>query len=372
MRLFMRSITIFIMLLSFFACKDDNMRESKVAPVSNVTYSSANGAILFRWDNPNIENLAYVEISYVDKVGKVHRCLTQGKLSEQWIEGIADNSLYYFRFLVYNIEGEVSEPVEVMAAALESTVNLFYGRVKLGVDFSGINVTWENNYDENFYVELAYTDLNGNSYKEEVVVGPYTSGKQFVKIGASLMGSQSLDVFATIVDANGNESDRKVLKFFKKEAGKLDRSKWKVASYSSQEDSDGTAANMLDGNSETIWHTRWRSNKAQYPHWVVLDLGTKKHVEKVGLQQRQSSSMIKGVSLYGNNVTSTPADESMWTLCYEFDVADVKAEQIFELPDAAEFRYFKLIFTSPAGVGADNACASVAELNFYGSDVADQ
>lgn len=368
----MRSIAILIMFLSFFACKDDKTGEAKVAPVSNVTYTAANGAILFHWENPGINNLAYVEISYVDQSGNVHRCLTKGGLNEQWIEGIADNSPYYFRFLVYNTEGESSEPVEVMASALESTVNLFYGRVRLGVDFSGVNVNWENNYDENFYVELTYTDLNGNSYKEEVVIGAYTSGKQFVKIGASITGSQSIDIQAIIVDENGNESERKFLKFYKKEAGRLDRSKWKVASFSSANDG-APVTNLFDGDSQTTWHSKWQGSKPDYPHWFILDLGAKKKLEKIGIQQRAASQLLKGVEVYGNNVSASPADEGMWTLISQFDVAVSQAEQTFEFPEVVTFRYIKMMFVTPCGTdGGDNMCAGFAEMNLYGSDVADE
>lgn len=368
----MRSIAILILLLSFFACKDDNTGEAKVAPVSNVTYTAANGSILFQWDNPQMTNLAYVEISYVDKSGVVHRCLTKGGLTQQVIEGIADNSPYYFRFLVYNTKGEVSDPVEVMASALESTVNLFYGRVSLKVDFGGVNVVWENSYNENFYVELTYTDLNGNFYKEEVVAGAFTSGKQFVKIGSSMSGSQSIKIYASIVDENGNESEQKVLDFFKKEAGKLDRSKWRVVSYSSQND-DSPVTNVLDDDPGTIWHSKWQGSKPDYPHWFILDLGSKKKLEKVGIQQRKASQLLRGVEIYGNNVSASPSDEKMWTLFHAFDVAVGQAEQVFEFPDIVTYRYIKMMFVTPCGTdGGDNKCAGFATLNFYGSDVVDE
>jgi len=373
MRSLTRCLTILALLLSVFACKDDNSgKAAQVASVSNIRYSAAQGALFFQWDNPQQDDLAYVEISYTDKSDNLHRILVLGGLSEGWVKGIPDNSAYYFRFLVYDKTGNVSEPVEVMASALESTVNMFYGRVKLGVDFSGINVSWENNFDENFYIELTYTDLNGNNYKEEVVVAANSEGKQFVKIGANLTGSQSIDIYATIVDENSNESEQKVLKFYKKEVGKLDRSTWRIASFSSEESSDGAAVNILDGDINTIWHSRWRTNKASYPHYVVLDLGNKKRIEKIGLYQRQTTVMVKGMAVYGNNVSASPADESMWNLCYEFDLSALKTEQIFEFPNIVEYRYIKLVCTSPADVGADNSCASLAEVYLYGSDVADE
>lgn len=374
MRSLTRCFTILFLLLSVFSCKDDSSgKTAQVAPVSNVRYKAAQGALLFQWDNPQQDDLTYVEISYTDKSGNLHRTLVLEGLSERWVEGIPDNSAYNFRFLVYDKAGNSSEPVDVMASALESTVNMFYGRVKLGVDFSGINVSWENNYDENFFVELTYTDLNGNDYKEEVVVAANSEGKQFVKIGANMSGSQSVDVYATIVDENGNESDKKVLKFYKKESGKLDRNNWKIAAYSSQDDGGGMATNILDGNLETHWHSSWRSSVPPYPHYVVLDLGAKKQLEKIGLFQRQSSAMVRGVSVYGNNVTATPTDESMWNLCNEFDMSIEKTEQIFVFPDVVEYRFIKLLFTSPSTSETTNSdCAALAEVYLYGADIADE
>lgn len=370
----MRSFVIFLMLLAVYACKEDSSgKRAQVASVSDIRYTAAQGALLFQWNNPQMDDLAYVEISYVDKDGNVHRTLVLDGLSEGWVEGLADNSFYSFRFLVYDKQGNSSEPVEVMASALESTVNMFYGRVKLGVDFSGINVSWENRYDENFYIELSYMDLNGNDYKEEVVVAANSTGKQFVKIGARISGSQSLDVRAVIVDENGNESDEKVLKFYKKEIGKLDRRLWEIADFSSEATNEpGTAVMVLDGDIETFWHSRWASNKADYPHWLVLDLKARKRIEKIGLVQRQTTVMCRGIAIYGNNVSAKPADASVWNLCGEFDMSDSKAEQQFEFPNVETWRYIKVVCTSPSNVSNDPKCASLAEVYLYGSDVADE
>ena len=368
----MRCFTILLLSLSLLSCRDDSGgKVAQVASVFNIRYTAAHGALLFQWDNPKVDDLAYVEISYVDKSGNLHRNLVLGGLSEGWVEGIPDNSPYYFRFLTYDKFGNSSEPVEVMASALESTVNLFYGRVKLGVDFSGINVSWENNFNENFYIELAYTDLNGNNYQEEIVVAANSARTQFVRIGSSLSGSQSIDVYASVVDENGNESDRKVLKFYKKEDVRLNRNNWRIAAYSSQE-SDGTATNVLDGNLNTHWHSAWRSTKPDYPHWVVLDLGVKSRLEKIGVYQRQSSAMVKGMAVYGNNVSATPGNESVWELCTTFNLSTSDfGEQQFDFADIVTYRYIKVVCTSPSGL-ADNLCAALAEVYLYGYNVVDE
>ena len=375
MRTFLRNFVILFLLLPAFACRDDSSgRATQVGSVSNIRYTAAQGALLFQWDNPGADDVAYVEISYTDKSGNLHRTLALGGASERWVEGLPDNSPYYFRFVVYDKAGKFSEPVEFMASALESTVNMFYGRVKLGVDFSGVNVSWENNFAENFYIELTYTDLNGNDYKEEVVVAANSSGSQLVKVGANVSGSQSLDVYATIVDEHGNESDRKMLRFYKKEAGKLDRSKWSVVAFSSEEpkgdEGPGLAAYIIDGNLQTYWHSRWTSNPVQgYPHYVVLDLGSQKMLEKIGIYHRQTRVMVSGIAIYGNNVSGTPSSESLWKPCHEFNLTNSMAEQIFEFPNVIRYRFIKIECTS--GVTGQNH-AALAEVYLYGSDVADE
>ncbi|MDE5611443.1 MAG: discoidin domain-containing protein [Odoribacter sp.] len=373
MRTFTRNFVILFLLLPAFACRDDSSgRATQVGSVSNIRYTAAQGALLFQWDNPEAGDVAYVEISYTDKSGNLHRTLALGGASERWVEGLPDSSPYYFRFVVYDKAGKVSEPVELMASALESTVNMFYGRVKLGVDLGGINVSWENSYAENFYIELTYTDLNGNDYKEEVVVAAHSTGKQLVRIGANVSGSQSLDVYATIVDEHGNESDRKMLRFYKKEAGKLDRSKWSVVAFSSEEpqgDGGCFARYILDGNLKTYWHSKW--NTTRYPHYIVLDLGSQKMLEKIGIFQRQDRAMVSSMAIYGNNVSGTPSSESSWTLCHEFNLTTSAAEQIFEFPNVVRYRFVKVVCTLGFSGGNQND-AALAEVYLYGSDVADE
>ena len=58
----------------------------------------------------------------------------------------------------------------------------------------------------------------------------------------------------------------------------LDRSNW-VVSVNSAEPGTGDAANAIDGDSATLWHTEWSSNPGKdndpsHPHFIQVDLGT--------------------------------------------------------------------------------------------------
>jgi arylsulfatase A-like enzyme len=64
--------------------------------------------------------------------------------------------------------------------------------------------------------------------------------------------------------------------------GMLPNKGWKIVRCSSQSSSNGkVAANAIDGDPRTVWHTRWQDETYRHPHELVIDLG--KSVEIRGL-----------------------------------------------------------------------------------------
>ncbi|MGA2864600.1 MAG: glycoside hydrolase family 2 TIM barrel-domain containing protein [Verrucomicrobiota bacterium] len=47
---------------------------------------------------------------------------------------------------------------------------------------------------------------------------------------------------------------------------------WKIVAASSFEPGEGDPAHAIDGDPETFWHSRWSSDEAGPPHWLVIDL----------------------------------------------------------------------------------------------------
>lgn len=70
------------------------------------------------------------------------------------------------------------------------------------------------------------------------------------------------------------------------------------ATASSEETSgeDGAAANMLDGNAGTFWHSRWSSAATSYPHVLTFDLGAAEQVDGISYLRRgaNQNGPIKG------------------------------------------------------------------------------
>ncbi len=73
-----------------------------------------------------------------------------------------------------------------------------------------------------------------------------------------------------------------------KEPSKLAKLGAKVIDTDS-EDSGNLAANMIDGNPDTIWHTRWNPTKDPLPHYVIIDMGREVTLKGVTYLPRQDA-----------------------------------------------------------------------------------
>ncbi|MDR1755699.1 MAG: discoidin domain-containing protein [Culturomica sp.] len=367
---FLYFFPVFLCLLA--ACSGSDKTKLEIAPVSNINYEAGNGSILFRWNLPEVP-VVYTDISYVDANANVRKILVNGKLNQCVINGFSDSKTYEFRFVTYNARGETSEPIVMFAAAKEPLVNIFNGKVKLTTDLGGMNIQWDNEYNTEFYVEIRYTDINGNDFSAEILVPANHSGTQFVPIASKVTGTQSIDVYVTTTDVYGNTSPATLVKFFKVEAGKLDRSRWTVANFSSEaetgEGTTGRARDVLDGLADTYWHARWQGSPTQtFPnHYLTFDLGSRKRLEETDLQHRQTKIMAGSIEFLGNNQSPTAADADWKNFASITMDQSNKGLQRFIFPNPVEFRYVRLRFTTPGS--GDATYAGLAEFSLYGADV---
>jgi endo-alpha-N-acetylgalactosaminidase len=119
---------------------------------------------------------------------------------------------------------------------------------------------------------------------------------------------------------------------------------------------NGAAANVLDGDPATLWHTQWSGVPAPMPHEIQLDLGQSTSVRCLYYLPRQSqhNGRIAGYEVYtsadGTNWGS-PAAAGTW--------ADTPDEEAACFP-ARDARYVRLRATSEVAGGV---WTSAAELN---------
>jgi alpha-L-fucosidase len=86
---------------------------------------------------------------------------------------------------------------------------------------------------------------------------------------------------------------------------------WKVVAVDSQElaGENNSAANAIDGNSSTIWHTRWNED-LKLPHFITVDMGTAHHIGGFTYLPRQDGNPNGTVENYR---FETSTDGINWT-----------------------------------------------------------
>ncbi|BFK83258.1 hypothetical protein I4000191A8_03960 [Clostridia bacterium i40-0019-1A8] len=129
-----------------------------------------------------------------------------------------------------------------------------------------------------------------------------------------------------------------------------------TATASSEESKSDTcyASYAIDGDTGTMWHTRW-SSTASAPHWLSVDLGRTVELAKLTYLPRQDGNQNGYVQEYEISVstdgqTYTPVLDGTWAC----DMAEKEA--VFSTPVSA--RYVRL-----EAVGA--SMASCAECNIF-------
>ncbi|KOY54122.1 endo-alpha-N-acetylgalactosaminidase family protein [Streptomyces sp. XY332] len=136
------------------------------------------------------------------------------------------------------------------------------------------------------------------------------------------------------------------------------QSQMSVKAVDSQETAgeNGAAANVLDGDASTIWHTQWYAATAPMPHEITLDLGASYDVSALHClpRQTQSNGRIAGYQVF------TSTDGVNWgTAAAAGTFPNTTAQQdVTFTPRTA--RYVRLKATSEV---AGNPWTSVAELN---------
>ncbi|MFV9550788.1 DUF3472 domain-containing protein [Algibacter sp. PT7-4] len=142
----------------------------------------------------------------------------------------------------------------------------------------------------------------------------------------------------------------------------IDRSAWTIADYSTQEDNGGEgdtgrAADVLDGNLDSYWHSCWSGCTATPPHHITIDLGAETNADGVRFNQRQSlSRAVKNIEI------QISTDNTNWTSVGNFELQNSKDVQDADFSATKTFRYLKFISTT-AHDGSDNA--AMAEIMAY-------
>jgi len=146
----------------------------------------------------------------------------------------------------------------------------------------------------------------------------------------------------------------------------IDRTGWSVIDYSTQEDQGGEgetgrAADVLDGDVETYWHSCWSGGcSATAPHHITVDMGQSNTVNGFSFTQRQNlSRTVQDLEIQISD------DNTNWESLGDFVLQKNTSQQLIELSTAKSFRYFKFI-AKVSHDGTNNA--AMGEIATYTLD----
>lgn len=156
----------------------------------------------------------------------------------------------------------------------------------------------------------------------------------------------------------------------------LDNTEWTIFAKSTEEptgegENNGQAIRLIDGNTDTFWHTQWSAATASLPHSVTFSLPTNEIVKGFYLVPRTNSSGQRPVNIEiqvsqdnSNYTTLTAADLAEG---YSFDMPNNADRKEFRLKNSREIRFVRIFFRSNNHSG--NSHHAISEFGaFYDVD----
>jgi beta-galactosidase len=136
----------------------------------------------------------------------------------------------------------------------------------------------------------------------------------------------------------------------------VDKNDWSIVSFDSQQGGSEIAANAIDNDENTIWHTSYSGTVPDCPHEIVVDMGHTYRVNSFGYKGRNDGSngrVIRFEVYFSNSpkIWGTPAAAGNFQNTNDLQTVNV--------PSKPEARYMKFVAKS---VVDNKRYASAAEL----------
>ncbi len=158
----------------------------------------------------------------------------------------------------------------------------------------------------------------------------------------------------------------------------LSKRGWQVVQFSDQsatgEGSNGRAAQIVDGNDNTYWHSQWTPSRAPYPHTITVDMQEQQEVSgfSILMSNGGGTRTIKSYEIYGTNDSdlATAKNEDGWDLIYKDSLAPNQLRLSAFLNEGADIRYFRLKILD--GYAGEGPFIRINEVNLISMNEADQ
>ncbi|WP_288911168.1 DUF4959 domain-containing protein [uncultured Bacteroides sp.] len=393
-------LTFLILGLSLFSsCGDDSegrIKLNDVAPaqVTNVQQEAGPGEIYFTWNIPSSESFMYTKVTYTTSKGEEKYLLfskdhaDKNGVMKATVSGFANTDPVKFLFYACSVHGNSQQPVEVEGIPGTPAFALMAESIDITPDYGGVQVSWKNESVASVFVVLEYQAKSDASKAGSIrfSVEANSESSRFVPFSygeGDVLSGEACDVKVYTQDSEENSSDIRTFETIPLKVNKMDRSSWTfpgfkdtcdgTVGYSSQEPKEGgypqgRVVAMLDGDTNTYWHSSWSMNTV-YPHFFIVDMGKDVMVSNVSLRRRTgNSNSHTGQTFYTCTEAgvTNPSNSEAWAWdnqgWFSFDpTTDVT--QVYKLNTPKMARYLKVYFAA-SDRGLTDWCF-LSELNIF-------
>ncbi len=384
------------------ACGDEeegriSINDSAPSQVTNVTAASVAGGVTLTWNIPQDASFMYTKVAYTNAKGEEsyqmfskERADAAGKMTAT-ISGFVKTQPVKFQLIACSVRGNNQGAVEVEGTPGEPNFVKVLDKITVDPGLGGIVVNYNNEYDETIIVGVDYQAAGDASksgaFKFEVPAK--AQGKQFVRLtygDNQFIAGEECKINIHTEDAYDNASESRTFSVTPQETVLLDRSSWTfpgfdfnssegTIGYSSQESSGEGATNgrvtcMLDGDTGSFWHSRWKGVNMPYPHWFIIDMAAEHTIASIEITGRLNNNRMET----GHQIlVCTEADAAgianpanwNWQDMGEYPfVPGNNSPQTIDLTDKLpKARYIKVYIGEKFKGSSDNAM--ISEFNVY-------
>lgn len=387
----MKAVIIICSLLAvlFVSCDgmNDNIKEyldrgeiAYIGKADSVTTAGGINRIKLLWKINSDPRITSCKILWNDKQDSVSFPIDRGEVDKNgYLSYILEDmpeGTFIFNLYHVGVDNSLS-----MGSEIEGTVygdiyksNLNPRKIRLVETLADkVNLYWEEGGNSS---NVLFTYINRTGEKKTInipasetvtVIDDYVLGGEYSYKTIFLPEENALDQF---------ELDSPVDKFPTYYVGdgslddifpeylKLDRRAWKIDDFSSEEPTgegvNGRAAQIIDNDPSTFWHSEWQATTAQLPHSITIDMNTVKDVKCVTIAKRQGNTDLKAAHI------EISTDNRSWEIAgkVEFEkTADPNAKTIV-LGEIKKARYMKLVITE----SHRSPSASISEVYVLGTE----
>lgn len=307
--------------LAGVSCSDDDENKVQVNPVQNLKAISGHNEIKLQWNNPENENLSYIEISYIyEGNNETVKYEPKGETSSEFtiiIPKEYEKVIYKFALTAYDTNGNKSDTSSIKGKAysfddLDAYLDNILNSIAVeSVLNGGVKFVWTNEYMLDCILEVSYPI---DEEQTETINFDLLSAIQEGYIESGILG-EKIFVLQVIMNKEGIKSKQKELIYIPAFRPELPKANWNIHSYSTQKatSGDGSAKCLIDGTNTTMWS----SSIADSSQWIIVDLGGRTIIEKIGLQRKSNDDSHHGWDM--NFYIGDDPDNNNWQFTLEYE-----------------------------------------------------